>query len=157
LILEIGCMDGEFTRRLISVDSAIIASDVTFNLLQRAQENKVFKEADKLTFQTDGAEFLPFNDECLDFVCGISILHHLDFRRAFKECHQVLKRDGEFFFLEPNLLDPITVTFFNIPWLRKKFGVSPNEIALLRWKVADCFKEIGYRKVNLFDNGFLFH
>jgi len=149
-------MDGEFTRRLISVDSAIIASDVTFDLLKRAQENKVFKEADNLTFQTDDAEFLPFKDECLDFVCGVSILHHLDYRKALKECHRILKRNGELFFSEPNLLNPITVTFFNIPWLRKKFGASPNETALMRWKVADCLKETGFREVKVFNNDFLF-
>ena len=97
LILEIGCGDGEFTRRLIDLDATIIASDLTFSLLKRAQEKNTFKKVNNIIFMMDDAEFLSFDDNSLDYVNGISILHHLDYKNALKETYRVLKKGADFF------------------------------------------------------------
>jgi ubiquinone/menaquinone biosynthesis C-methylase UbiE len=156
LILEIGCGDGEFTRRLIVLDATIIASDITFSLLKRAQEKNTFKKVNNVIFKMDDAEFLSFEDDSLDYVNGISILHHLDYKNALKETYRVLKKGGQIFFSEPNLLNPITISFVNIPWLRKKIGASPNETALMRWQVKEYLEEIGFKDVKVVNNDFLF-
>ena len=156
LILEIGCGDGEFTRRLVGLDVTLIASDITFEVLKRAAGKDEFRKAGNLCFEMDDAESLSIRDNSLDFVSGISILHHLDYRKAFKECHRVLKEGGEIFFSEPNRLNPITLTFFSMPFLRKVIEASPNEQALLRWEVENYLKDIGFKGVRVFNNDFLF-
>jgi ubiquinone/menaquinone biosynthesis C-methylase UbiE len=155
-ILEIGCGDGEFTNRLIASDSTIIASDLTYEVLKRAQQKKVFMQAGNLSFKMDDAEFLSFRSDSLDTICGVSILHHLDYKKALKEAFRVLRTGGEIFFSEPNLLNPITITFFYFPWLRKKLGASPNETALIRWEVEKFLDETGFKEVRVLNNDFLF-
>lgn len=156
LILEIGCGDGEFTQRLAGLNVTLIASDITFEVLKRAARKMEFQNVENVCFEMDDAEGLSIQDDSLDFVSGISILHHLDYRKAFKECHRVLKEGGQIFFSEPNRLNPITLTLFSMPGLRKIIEASPNEEALLRWEVEIYLKEIGFKDVRVMNNDFLF-
>lgn len=156
IILEIGCGDGEFTRRMLGMDAIIIASDITFEVLKRAGDKKEFQQAKNISFEMDDAERLSFANDSVDIVSGISVLHHLDYQKALKECHRILKSGGEIFFTEPNLLNPITVTFFNIPFLRRAMGASPNETALIRWQVKNHLKKIGFKDVKVLNFDFLF-
>jgi ubiquinone/menaquinone biosynthesis C-methylase UbiE len=156
MILEIGCGDGEFTRRLAGLDATLIASDITFEVLKRAAEKNKSQKAGDICFEMDDAEFLSIKDNSLDFVSGISILHHLDYRKALKECRRVLKEGGQIFFSEPNRLNPITLTLFSMPILRKVIEASPNEQALLRWEMENYLKEIGFKEVRVINNDFLF-
>lgn len=155
-ILEIGCGDGEFTKRLLSIESTIYASDINFDVLQRAKDSLKKFESENLCFKMDDAENLSFKDHSLNIVCGISILHHLDYKKGLKEAFRVLKNGGEIFFTEPNLLNPITITAFNIPWLRKKLGASPNETALIRWEVERYLRDIGFKEIKVLNYDFLF-
>ena len=156
LILEIGCGDGEFTRRLVGLDVTLIARDITFAELKRAAGKDEFRKAGNICFEKDDDESLSIGDNSLDFVSGISILHHLDYRKAFKGCHRVLKEGGEIFFSKPNRLNPITLTFFSMPYLRKVIEASPNKHALLRWEVERYLKDIGFKNARVFNNDFLF-
>jgi ubiquinone/menaquinone biosynthesis C-methylase UbiE len=155
-ILEIGCGDGEFTKRLLSTESTIFASDINFDVIQRANNSITKIRPENLCFKMDDAESLSFGDNSLNIVCGISILHHLDYKKGLKEAYRVLKKGGEIFFTEPNLLNPITISYLNIPWLRKKIGASPNETALLRWEVERCLEDIGFKEIRVMNYDFLF-
>lgn len=156
LILEIGCGDGEFTQRLVGLGATLIASDITFEVLKRAAGKGEFLKAGNICFEMDDAESLSIKDNSLDFVSGISILHHLDYRKALKECHRVLKEGGQIFFSEPNRLNPITLTLFSMPILRKVIEASPNEQALLRWEVKKYLVDIGFKEIKVLNNDFLF-
>jgi SAM-dependent methyltransferase len=53
------------------------------------------------------AHRLDFPNESFDFVFGGGILHHLDFKRAVKEVHRILKKGGKILFSEPLGKNPV--------------------------------------------------
>jgi SAM-dependent methyltransferase len=58
-------------------------------------------------FRRMDAHDLEFADGSLDLVFGVAILHHLDFARAIREIHRVLRDGGKIMFVEPLLHNPI--------------------------------------------------
>lgn len=151
-ILEIGCGDGEFTKRIIGFGRKIVATDVTPEVIKRA---KIHIKNPNVSFQVDDSEKINFRNEVFDIVCGVSILHHLDTRKALQESYRVLKKGGEIFFTEPNLLNPIIYMGLHIGWLRHIMEYSPDETALVRWEVEKMLKKIGFRHVEVINYDFL--
>lgn len=152
-ILELGCGDGEFTRRIIGIKSSIVATDITPAVITRAQKNIHSKN---VKFLLDNAENLNFKANSFDIVCGISILHHINTKKALQESYRVLKKGGSIFFTEPNLLNPLISVGLNIDWLRQKMEFSPSETALVRWQVKKILTDIGFRAVMVKNHDFLF-
>lgn len=151
-VLEIGCGDGEFTKRIADERIKIIATDVTPAVIKRAKKNL---ESSGVSFCVDNAEGLSFDDRTFNVVCGISVLHHLNTLKALEEAYRVLKTGGELFFTEPNLLNPVVFFGLNLSFLRKRMEFSPDETALVRWTIADMLNRIGFRKVEVRNYDFL--
>lgn len=154
-ILEVGCGNGEFTKRLVKIlkpSSKLIAIDITPRLIQKGEETV---KNQNLLFKLEDIESMTFTKESFDIVCGISILHHVDFKKAFREIYRVLKRDGEIFFTEPNMLNPNILLGLHLPFLREKMEFSPDETALIKWQILNCLKEIGFRNTQVKNYDFL--
>jgi len=58
-------------------------------------------------FRKMDAHRLEFGDGSLDLVFGVAILHHLDFARALREIHRVLRDGGKIVFVEPLRHNPV--------------------------------------------------
>jgi len=58
-------------------------------------------------FRRMDAHGLEFADGSLDLVFGVAILHHLDFPRALREIHRVLRNGGKIVFVEPLRHNPV--------------------------------------------------
>jgi len=153
-ILEIGCGDGEFTKRLVKLTCRIIASDITPAVVKRGREYFGGKRKN-LVFKLENAQKLSFKDNSFDIVCGISILHHINLSKALKEVFRVLKPKGQIFFTEPNLLNPHVFLGLNIPYFREKMEFSPDETALVRWRVEKILKKIGFNSIRVTNYDFL--
>lgn len=154
-ILEIGCGDGEFTKRLIKLPSRIISTDITPAVIKRG---KIFFEKmgiNNIIFKMGNAENLSFKDNTFDIVCGVSILHHVNVEKALCEALRVLKPGGQIFFTEPNLLNPNIYLGINILWLRERMEFSPTETALIRWEVEKTLRRVGYSKISVINYDFL--
>lgn len=151
-ILEIGCGDGEFTKRIAKFGGYIMASDVTPEVLKRGRIKNRFKN---VKFVTANAESLDYPRESFDIVCGVSILHHINIQKAIRELYRVLRKGGKLFFTEPNLLNPNIFVGHNISWLRKKMEYSPDETALIRWQVDKLLRDAGFREVKVENYDFL--
>lgn len=149
-ILEIGCGDGEFTKRLLKTKAKIIATDLTQDVIKRG---KRLITHENLKFELQNAESLGYRDNLFDIVCGISILHHLNTLSALQEAKRVLKKDGQIFFTEPNLLNPHTYLGISIPFLKKIMEFSPDERPFLKWQLRKIVKKASFRKfiVNNYD------
>lgn len=151
-VLEIGCGDGEFTKRLAKTGAVIIATDLTPKVLLRAKKKYRFKN---VKFEEADAEQLSYPKNTFDLVCGVSILHHLDCAKALSEARRVLKKGGRIFFTEPNLLNPQVFFGLNLPFLRKEMEFSPQEKAFTRWTLEKAVKKVGYRNVKVDNYDFL--
>lgn len=151
-ILEIGCGDGEFTKRLVKLNSKVVAIDLTPGLIKKAK--KVLKK--KAVFKLMNAQSLKFSDNSFDIVCGISILHHIDLEKSLRECYRILRKGGALFFTEPNYINPQIFISLNILWLREKLELSPDETALVRWKAETLLKKIGFTDIKVVNFDFLY-
>ena len=62
---------------------------------------------------------LCFQQECFDYIEGISVLHHLDYKKVLPQISTILKKKGIAIFMEPGLLNPpaaIARKFFPTPF-----------------------------------------
>lgn len=150
-LLEIGCGTGLFTGKVYDATKAdITAIDISEDLLVQAREKYPHSE-----FKIDDAMDLSFPENTFEGVFGSSILHHLDMRKAMEEIYRVLKPGGRTIFAEPNMLNPQIFVQKNVPFIKKMLGDSPDETAVVRWKMKGMMEEIGFKNVRVFPYDFL--
>jgi ubiquinone/menaquinone biosynthesis C-methylase UbiE len=150
-ILEIGCGTGIFTTKVFEKTGAqITAIDISEVLLEEAK-----KKIPAVRFIEEDAMGMSFNNNTFDVVFGSSVLHHLDFDKALHEIYRVLKTGGKMVFAEPNMLNPQIFLQKNIPFLKRMLGDSPDETAVVRWKIKKMMEHIGFKKVEIFPYDFL--
>jgi hypothetical protein len=85
----------------------------------------------------------------LTAVVGSSILHHLDLETALPRIFALLNPGGVMSFAEPNMLNPQVLFQKNVPWLKKRMGDSPDETALVRWRMHARLLKTGFQKVEV--------
>ena len=96
-ILEIGAGKGYFTIELAKHDINFISVDNNIEELELAKLNiKYYGLEDKVTFEKMDSENLEFDDESIDAVFSVNMLHHLEkpFAGA-AEMWRVLKKGGK--------------------------------------------------------------
>lgn len=153
-ILEIGCGDGEFTYRLAkNLKNKILGTDLTPEVIKRAKES--FKSYKNIVFKVDNSEKSKVGKNSFDVVCGISILHHMSWKKALRESYRILKKGGGIFFTEPNYYNPFIFMALHSKKMRKRYEFSPDETALVRWEVEKYLNEIGYKNVTVTNFDFL--
>lgn len=154
-ILEVGCGNGEFTKRLMTVIPAgtmLTATDITPKLISNNRE--LIKDK-KVIFKVNNLESLDFPNNKFDIVCGISILHHVKPNKALSEIYRILKKNGEIFFTEPNMLNPQIFITQHIGFLRKIVEFSPDETAFYRWSLKKEFKKTQFKSIEIVNIDFL--
>jgi len=150
-VLEIGCGSALFTQKVYEATHAnIISTDLSEDLLTIAR-----KKLPEVSFELQDAMNLPYGENSFDVVFGSSILHHLEMDVALAGMLKVLKPGGKLIFAEPNMLNPQIFMQKNIPALKKAMGDSPDETAVVRWKLAKQMKNAGFSIVKIFPYDFL--
>lgn len=150
-VLEIGCGTGLFTEKVYQTTKAQITSiDISQELLDKAKE-----KLPNVQFKMDDAMNLSFPDASFDAVFGSSILHHLDMKKSLREIYRVLKPGGNIVFAEPNMLNPQIFIQKNVPFIKKWLGDSPDETAIVRWKMKRDLLETGFKNAEVFPYDFL--
>lgn len=155
-IIEIGAGDGEFTKRLAKLPINITAIDLTPAVVQRGKNYFNKNSIKNILYKISDAEKLLFKKNDLDIVCGVSVLHHLNYQKALEESWRVLKKGGKIFFSEPNIFNPIIYSSLSFSFLRKRMEISPNETALSKYEIRKILKKIGFRKFKVFNYDFLY-
>src|SRR5215472_525232 len=79
-------------------------------------------------FRKMDAHDLQFASGSLDMVFGVAILHHLEFARALREIHRVLRGGGKIVFVEPMRHNPVARL---VRWLTPH-ARTPDELPLGR-------------------------
>ncbi len=144
-VLEVGCGTGVFTRRVGSVGARLVALDLSAELLAKASG----RGAEGVRFVRATGERLPFRDETFDVVYGCSILHHMDVENALEEIRRILRPGGSLTFSEPNLMNPQVFLMFKCKPLRPWFGMSQDEMAFTRSRIARILRRVGFDRFDV--------
>jgi ubiquinone/menaquinone biosynthesis C-methylase UbiE len=149
-VLEIGCGTGEFTSRIAGHVRELRATDLSPELLQRAQGRlQTDCSGVKVVFEIQDAMHLGLPEGTFDAAFGCSVLHHLDARLALSEIHRVLKPGGWCVFSEPNMLNPQIALQKNVGFIKRRMGDSPDESAFFRWELQRLLSEAGFQQISV--------
>jgi ubiquinone/menaquinone biosynthesis C-methylase UbiE len=115
-LLDVGCADGSYTRRLAAGFSSVDAIDVE---PLRLEEFRMSIEgsplSNKIRIAEMSAEELDFDDGTFDAVTTIEVLEHVtNLDRAIAEIQRVLKPGGQFLITSPNRYFPFETHGFLI-------------------------------------------
>ncbi len=107
-ILEIGSGTGIYSQQILGLSpDRLIATDISRPMLDIAK-NKLSDK--RLLGCVNQAESLPFADNSFDSVWAFACFHHVgNTQSGFNEVSRVLKKDGDFFLMEPNNLFPLNI------------------------------------------------
>jgi 2-polyprenyl-3-methyl-5-hydroxy-6-metoxy-1,4-benzoquinol methylase len=145
-IMEVGCGTGLFTELFVKYGAHLIAIDISHDLLKFAKERNLpsdLVEFRMMRFEDGDAE------RQFDAIIGSSVLHHLDMLTALKRMYDLLIPGGIIAFAEPNMLNPQIWIERNIPAVRKALHVSPDETAIIRFKLKKILEDLGFVDVNI--------
>ncbi|MBI5642245.1 MAG: class I SAM-dependent methyltransferase [Deltaproteobacteria bacterium] len=150
-VLEVGCGTGLLTMEAVKTGAKIYSLDVSPDLLRLARGKSACRGVD---FFCASAYELGFRDKSFDYVIGMSVLHHLDIDKAFKEFSRVLKDNGKIIFSEPNMLNPHI--FAERHFFRERFHNSPDETAFIRFLLKRKIREYKFRDIVIEPFDFLY-
>jgi len=124
-VLEYGCGGGLYTVALADRGAKVFAFDISPELLALAKKRLEVNQCEGVQLLLGSAHSLPFQDESIDVIFGMAILHHLDLEIASRELRRVLRKGGRAIFKEPLRNSKVYA------WLRqffpKRANVSPFE------------------------------
>jgi SAM-dependent methyltransferase len=102
VVLEYGCGDGLNTLALARRGARVKALDISPELIDVARRRLRINNADSdVEFIVGSAHDMPVEDESVDVLFGIAILHHLDLKLSAREVRRVLRKGGRAIFQEP--------------------------------------------------------
>lgn len=142
--LECGCGTGMFTRRLAKTGASIVAADISEELLSEARNHCPASNVEFVQCNLEAPDNL--SDAAFDALYGVSVLHHLALPATLQALQPKLAPGGRFAFSEPNLDNPINRYLYFTPdqEKRRKYGVSPNEMAFRLAELNDHFHRSGF-------------
>jgi SAM-dependent methyltransferase len=108
-VLEIGCGDGAYAALYAaSRGLSVTAVDVSAVAIEHAHAEAERRGlAGRIEFAIMNAEELDLDTRSFELVCGLGVLHHLDFQRALREASRVSTTDGVAVFVEPLAHNPV--------------------------------------------------
>jgi SAM-dependent methyltransferase len=145
-VVDYGCGAGENSALISAHGGSVIGVDISPELLELAKVRmSLHGFEDKADFRVGSAHDLPLEDNSVDVVFGMAILHHLDLEISSKEVFRVLKSGGRAIFKEP-VRNSKAVKFVRdmIPY--QSPDISPYERPLTEKELLKFGKEFtGYR------------
>ena len=101
-VLDLGCGWGENTLLLARRGALVYGMDISDALLKVARQRMRMNGVDSgVTFFVSSAHDIALEDESVDVVFGIAILHHLELAPVAREVKRVLRPGGRAIFQEP--------------------------------------------------------
>lgn len=151
-VLELGCGTGFHTAEISKSKAKIIGVDISPDLINVARQRANFPN---VKFIVADAHNLPFPNKFFDSIVGVSVLHHLEMDKVFKEIRRLLKTKGKIVFSEPNMMNPQIFLMKNIPWFKKLLNEIPNETAFFRSYLSIFLKKQGFKNIKVIPFDFL--
>ena len=132
-LLDIGCGDGAYTRRLAGGFQRVDAIDIQTDLLDAFRATVIAEPPGvPVAIREMSAERLDYPDGTFDVVTAIEVLEHIeDLDRALREVARVLKPGGTFALTTPNRWFPLETHGFVVRGRR----YPPSRGPFLPWIV----------------------
>ena len=113
-LLDVGCGTGFYFPLLSQHAESVVGVDVCSPMLREANELIQTHGLQNCEVLEASALALPFGDGTMDVVHSWDFLHHVpDVPQALSEIARVLKPQGRYVALEPNLLNP-SITWYHL-------------------------------------------
>ena len=139
-VLDVACGGGYFCRELYALNKAIEMHGIDISSTALKIAEKEFPQGE---YALSVAEDLPFSDNFFDIVtCLGSLEHFLDISKALNETKRVLKADGLFFVLVPNIF-----------WFKDIFSVLVKKNRITRNQTHERFASYGEWREVFEDHG----
>lgn len=106
-VLEYGCGENSYAALLSQWGARLTAIDISDVAIDHCRAHAAEKKLANARFEVMNAEELKFPDSSFDLICGVAILHHLEFHKAFSEIARVLRPGGTAIFREPLAHNPV--------------------------------------------------
>lgn len=101
-VLDYGCGSGDNSVLIAARGARVVGVDISPELIGLAEKRLEIHDLNRTAeFRVGSAHELPLEDESVDVVFGMAILHHLDLSLASREVFRVLKKGGRAVFFEP--------------------------------------------------------
>jgi ubiquinone/menaquinone biosynthesis C-methylase UbiE len=92
VVLELGCGTGEFSRRLASIASRVVAVDVSAEMIRVARNRSA--QLSNIEYLVGDMMALPLDHAAFDCVVSLNTLHHVDPVQALRAMRTVLRPGG---------------------------------------------------------------
>ncbi len=171
VLLDVGCGTCFYFPLLSERAETLLGIDVCIPMLDLARELIESKGLTNCKVRESSALGLPFENESIDVVHSWDFLHHVpDVKKALSEIARVLKPNGRYIAVEPNIVNPSILWYhlrrraewgltrknqFNLPRRLRENGFDVkvtydntiisflNEKTEWIWKLADAFTSVG--------------
>ena len=125
-LLDVGCADGTYTRRLAGGFERVDAIDIERERLDDFRAVLVATPNDRITVAEMSADNLEFDDGSFDMVTAIEVLEHVgDLDRTLDEIHRVLRPGGRLLVTSPNRWFPFETHGVLIGGRRRRPWMAP--------------------------------
>jgi 2-polyprenyl-3-methyl-5-hydroxy-6-metoxy-1,4-benzoquinol methylase len=147
-IMEIGCGTGENAYMLAQkTGQQVMGIDICAPFIEQARlrppmENLQYQVIDfKKPHSLTGKKF--------DYIVGNGILHHLYYSidETLVAIGHLLKSEGSILFYEPNIYNPYCALIFQVPFLRKKTRLEPDEMAFSKRFITKKLASASFKNI----------
>src|SRR6476646_475659 len=141
-VADLGCGSGVFTELRRWQGFRSVGLDISPKLIELGR-----RKYPGLELIEGDAENLPFESASLDGVLLSGLVHHFpDPRRLAGEVKRVLRNGGRFVAFDHNRMNPFMWLYRDrASHFYSSVGVTENERPVLAWKIADVFRDEGFR------------
>lgn len=97
-VLDVGCFTGDIALEIKKKGNEVVGIDCNIEFVKMTQKKGI--DAKFANFE----EKFPFKNESFDLIVAGEIIEHIYHTENFlKECHRILKKDGEIIITTPNI------------------------------------------------------
>lgn len=143
-VLEVGCGTGTYTREIApKLQSRLTAIDISKEMIEKAIDY-VSKE-EMTRFSIMDARNLKFEKEFFDVVISTFLLQHVETNIVIPEMRRVLKIDGKFIAIVPNILNPI-----HYSRAKRLFNETSHSVDFNRWQWKKLLTKYNFTDIRIY-------
>ncbi|MFC1663153.1 class I SAM-dependent methyltransferase [Patescibacteria group bacterium] len=140
IVLDVGCGTGGLIEKIKEKPKEIIGLDIDHQALSK--NNFITKKI------LSSAESVPLPEKSIDVVTAEFVIEHLENpNKVFKEIYRLLKTNGSFVFITPNIKNPLMLlSKYTPPWLHQAYrqGLLKKSDQIYRtYYRVNTYKQLG--------------